>query len=343
MAEKIQAAYTHFRDKFTKNRENLGNDLRQVVKEKQGTNFQLNILFAIVMKKMGFQGDVVMLSTRANGKIHPVYPIAKKFNYFLTFVNDGEKEYLLDPSTRDLPFGMIPEKCVNGWGMLVTDIGYKQIPLQAGKDILSASGRFDLTEDGRIKGTLAKNYMGYQALNIREEIKEEGVDRYKEKMIDDTENFDISLIDYKGLDEATDKVEEQIEVEITGASQSMGNIIYLSPILDEGYDENPFKLKERSYPVDFGAEIKEILSFQINLPEGYEVDELPQPMAIAMPGNSARFVYNITQLGNSLNVISQILINKGEFLPEEYPYIKEFFDQIVSKQKEQVVLKKVSK
>jgi hypothetical protein len=70
------------------------------------------------------------------------------------------------------------------------------------------------------------------------------------------------------------------------------------------------------------------------------VDELPKPKLILMPGNSAKYSYNVTQMGNTLNVVSMLQINKSLFLQDEYPNLREFYNQIIAKQAEQIVLKK---
>lgn len=79
---------------------------------------------------------------------------------------------------------------------------------------------------------------------------------------------------------------------------------------------------------------------RISLPEGYSVDELPQPKVISLPNGAAKYTYNVSQLGNMLNVVSFLQINKSLFLQDEYPNLREFYNQLVAKQAEQIVLKK---
>jgi predicted PilT family ATPase len=79
---------------------------------------------------------------------------------------------------------------------------------------------------------------------------------------------------------------------------------------------------------------------KIKLPEGFTVDELPKPKVIILPNNSGKYTYNVTLMGNTLNVVSMLQINKSLFIQEEYPNLREFYNQIVAKQAEQIVLKK---
>jgi hypothetical protein len=104
--------------------------------------------------------------------------------------------------------------------------------------------------------------------------------------------------------------------------------------------ENIFKHEKREYPVDFGSPKDETYMSKIVIPDGYTIDELPKPKAMALPGNAAKYTYNVTQTGNVLNVISMLQINKSLFLQDEYPHLREFYNQVVAKQAEQIVLKR---
>ena len=59
-----------------------------------------------------------------------------------------------------------------------------------------------------------------------------------------------------------------------------------------------------------------------------------------MPENGAKYIYNVSQNGNLITVTSMFHINKSLFTQIEYPALREFYSQIVSKQAEQIVLKK---
>ena len=96
----------------------------------------------------------------------------------------------------------------------------------------------------------------------------------------------------------------------------------------------------REYPVDFGSAIEKIYISRIAIPEGYSVDELPLPKIILLPNGAAKYSYSVTRIGNSLNFISSLQINKSLFLQDEYPNLREFYNQLVAKQAEQIVLKK---
>jgi hypothetical protein len=61
---------------------------------------------------------------------------------------------------------------------------------------------------------------------------------------------------------------------------------------------------------------------------------------LVLPGNGMRYIYNISQIGNVITVMSSLQTNKTIFKKEEYLGLREFFSQLVAKQAEQIVLRR---
>jgi hypothetical protein len=124
------------------------------------------------------------------------------------------------------------------------------------------------------------------------------------------------------------------------AAAVAGDRLYLNPLLTEGETSNPFKQLTRQFPIDFGVPIDETFTATYTLPAGFTVEELPKPLALGLPNNGGRFTYQIQQKGNQLDVVSRITIRKPVYPANEYPFLKEFYDKILLKHGEKVVLKK---
>jgi len=135
-------------------------------------------------------------------------------------------------------------------------------------------------------------------------------------------------------------LKETYELAISEHVSAAANALYLNPLLLYRIDENPFKLENREYPVDYSSTFERVYMCRISIPDGYKIDELPQPKMLALPGNAGRYTYSVTQVGNLINVVSNFQINKSIFTQEEYPGLREFYNQVVAKQAEEIVLKK---
>ncbi|HEX7903738.1 MAG TPA: DUF3858 domain-containing protein, partial [Chitinophagaceae bacterium] len=111
--------------------------------------------------------------------------------------------------------------------------------------------------------------------------------------------------------------------------------------LGEGYKDNPFKSAERFYPVEMPYKMDEVYSLQMEVPAGYEVDELPKQLVVKLnEEGEGVFEYRISRSGNNISLRSRITMKRSNFLPEEYEMLREFFNLVVKKHNEQIVLKK---
>ena len=338
--EKINALYSFLQEKMTKGSANSDKSLRQSYINNVGTTWQINALLTIMLREAGFDSYMVASSTTSNGKLHPFYPMASKVNYYLTYVKVGELEYVMDPSTKNIPFGMLPRHAANEWGMLVSEDSYKKVSLKGSYDYNSYFGNFTINETGEISGEIKAKHNGYSAVSIKSDIEKEGKDKFVENRIEKSNDWTILSLDYDGYQDVTESIDETMTVESDQKAEGLGDIIYVPAILFAATEENPFKLKERNYPISFGSSIKEILTLTITIPDGFIIDELPKPAALGLPGNTGKFIFNTSVSGNIITVSSIIDIKKEEYSPDEYVYIKALFDQIVTKHNEQIVLKK---
>lgn len=339
--EKMKAIYYWVQDNFEVDVEYYEDNYKKIFEEKKGFAFDINFVLIMMLKEAGFNAEPLRISTRAHGKIHPFYPSLQNFNYLLCLVTHEQKEYFLDPSDKLLPFNTLGAKSLNGEGMVISRENPRMVALQPTmRSLKMLSTKIELDNEGNVQGEMQITRNGYEALDFQQKNKED-LDQYKE-------NFSKALADWtinSHTLQASDKpdaasITETVEMEVEQYAESMGDVIYVSPMLYGGIKENPFKNAERIFPIDYPYPIKEVVSFTITIPEGYVMEEGPSPVAFALPNNGGRFAFSVSANGRNLMITSQLMINKMEFLPEEYPILRQFYAQIVAKQSEQIVLKK---
>lgn len=144
----------------------------------------------------------------------------------------------------------------------------------------------------------------------------------------------------EGLDSSENILTLTYDLTQADYAEDASDIVYFSPVFDPYFESNPFKMEKREYPVEFNHPYTIQQNTFITLPEGYTVSELPKPLIIKMPDNSALFRFQVVQSGNGLFVTTGLTIKKSHFLPEEYESIKQFYQMIIDKQNELVVLDK---
>jgi Transglutaminase-like superfamily/Domain of Unknown Function with PDB structure (DUF3857) len=313
---------------------------KKVLEQKKGSSGDINILFAAMLNKAGLETDMILLSTRDHGFIRQQYPMRRQFNYVICAVRLADKTLFVDATNKYLPYDVLPSKCLNGQGFTVSkkNFGWIDITNKA-KEKTVVNADMALDASGELKGKVEYTRDGYDAQRMRESYMKDGEAKYVENFSKGRQ-WQIAKSEFQDVKEFGKQPKEIHEVSISEHSSTAGEVIYVSPFVTSQLSENPFKSDTRTYPVDYGNLTEKIYIVKIALPEGYAVDELPKSKIMALPGNAGRYLYNASQVGNSINITSSFMINKSLFTYEEYPDLKEFYNQVVAKQAEQIVLKK---
>ncbi|MBK9932901.1 MAG: hypothetical protein IPP05_01880 [Cytophagaceae bacterium] len=80
----------------------------------------------------------------------------------------------------------------------------------------------------------------------------------------------------------------------------------------------------------------------IHLPKGYKIESKPGNVALSNPDKSALFTFNSVydQANNTYTVVSKLTLKNSSYSSAQYHDLKEFYNRIVQKHAEQLVLKK---
>jgi hypothetical protein len=119
-----------------------------------------------------------------------------------------------------------------------------------------------------------------------------------------------------------------------------GDQYYFNPILTGELKENPFKAAARTYPVEMPYAMDETYSMMMDIPTGYEVDEMPKSAKVLYNTDEGFFEYLMIKSGDQIQFRTRIKLKKANYTPEDYASLRDFFGYIVKKQGEQIVFKK---
>jgi hypothetical protein len=323
------------------NRLSAESTIRKAFENHTGNAADINLMLVALLQEAGLDANPVILSTRDNGRILESYSMVSKFNYVIAQVTMNGQDLLLDATDPLLHPNMLPTRCLNGQGRLISKKNGRWVPLQSSERMTQVTSlRMQLDKAGQLTGTVDLSHGGYAALPARKVILTDGQEKYAESLRKAKSNWHIEKLDIKGAEKLTEAVGITCQVAIPEGAQMAGNMIYLKPLLTEGEQENPFRHDVRKFPVDFATPIDQTFVASYTLPEGYVVDEMPKNVIVELPEKGGRFSFMTAQNGNVIQVSSKISIRKSLYMPEEYPHLKEFYHQIVSKHAEQIVLKK---
>lgn len=341
--EKAKNIYAWVRDNITcTDHEDvyMNQGLKNIIKTKNGSVSEVNLLLAAMLRHEGIETDPVLLSTRSHGFIYPLYPLMSRFNYVICKTSIDGKEYFLDASEPRLGFGTLPVRCYNGTARVINKIGTAvELTADSLKERKNSTVFIINDEKGNMVGSMQQSPGKYESFSLRNRIKEKG----KEELVKEIKrDFGLAVEISNPKFDSLDKYEENLGISYDfDIKEEKEDIIYLNPMFGEGYKDNPFKSAERYYPVEMPYTIDETYNLQMEVPEGYLVDELPKQVMVKMnEQGDGQFEYRITQSGTSISMRSRLQIKRALFMPEEYEMLREFFAFVVKKHGEQIVFKK---
>ncbi len=316
--------------------------VKKAYKEKTGNSAEINLMLTSMLSHVGLDANPVLVS--ASNRVIALFPTVDGFNYVISRVKlaDGSHVYLDATDRYALP-NVLPDRVIRGSGRVISKNGTSQrVDFRPKKPSLKRySTQCEIDKDGVVKGKFNVRHMDYFAHDFRIENgakdDESKVKRFKKRFgLDEIEEYTV-----KGINEAGKGVSESFNFISYDQVESIENEMFFSPLLFLRDKENVFKSSNREYPIDFGYGYTNAYMISIKIPEGYEVVELPKSRAFKMPENIGAFSFRSNIANGTIQIVVNETVNQA-FLPSDYYLtLKEFYNQVVEKENEQIVLKKI--
>ena len=342
--EKIAAIFSFVKSKvkwnnFTSYYCNDG--VKKAYKDNIGNVAEINLMLTAMLRYAGIDANPVLLSTRDNGIA--LFPNRTAFNYVIAAVEIEEGLILLDASERYSVPNVLPTRDLNWFGRLIRKDGTSTQVNLTPNNLSTEINNLQVTLDnkGGISGKVRTQFAGHNALKFRQENINTNKETYLEKLESDEGSIEIS--DYvrdNDLD-LSKPIIETYSFKDTDAFEIINDKIYVSPLFFLSVNENPFKQETREYPVDFGFPFEDSYNVNIEIPEGYTIETLPAQAKFVTDENMAIFKYLISNTENKIQLRITTTINTAIVSSEFYPTLKDFFQKVIDKQNEKIVLKKL--
>jgi len=343
--EKIRKIYCLVRDKFSCTDYNAivtVSSLKDVFEKKAGSVAEINLLLTGMLRHENITADPVILSTRSHGFADQTYPLINQFNYVICVAYAGKKMFKLDASRPYSGFGHLVSDCYNGEARIIN--AEKPIVITISPDSIVESRLTSVfivnDEKGNPSGSY-KTILGNDgSYRLREELSKTSEKNYFKEIQTDYGN-DLS-IENTGID-SLGQYDFPVAVHYDFEMKNFlnGNVIYFNPMVAQEDKINPFKSIERHYPVEMPYKLEETYVLNMDIPKGYEVDELPKSARVAYNINEGIFEYLIQKNPDNIQMRVHLKLNQSYFPTDEYPTLRDFFGYVVKKENEQIVFKKI--
>ena len=318
------------------------NGIRKTLKEKKGNVADINLTLVGMLRYAGIDANPLIISTKENSI--PFFPTVDRLNYVLAYAVIDEEQYFLDATDEFSDVNVLPLKDYNWQGVLVDNnkMVWKKVAIREPETgITQYMVNASISEDGALEGNVMSRHTNHKAYSFRNNYNSEDLDAYLTEKEEGLENIEISNYKAQNAETYEGFVSESYDFYKEEGADVINDKLYIAPMLFLKSTENPFKLDEREYPIDFGYPLKERYMVNISIPENYTVESSPEPLILKLPENLGSFQLSNKILGNKIQLSASVELNKALMGPETYVYLKEFFNQMINKQKEQVVLTKV--
>ncbi len=339
--EKAKRIFKYVRDNFTATYSSymLEKSLKSILKAKTGNVAEVNLLLVAMLRKAGFDARPVMLSTRSHGFVYSLYPLMDRFNYVISQVYIDGKTYHLDASKPLLGFGSLTSDCYNGHARVIDD---QATPLEFNADSLlerKVSSVIIINTDKGYAGSMQQTAGPNESYSLRSRIREQGPENYFQAL---SKSYSHELeLSEAGIDSLR-RFEDPVNIHYNfNMKLDNEDILYINPMMTEGYKENPFKSATRLYPVEMPYTKDEVYLLRMEVPKGYEVDELPKQVIVKLnEDEDGIFEYRISNSNGVISMRSRLQLKRTVYAPDEYDMLRDFFNMVVKKHNEQIVFKK---
>lgn len=341
--EKAKKIYQYVRDNFVCTQLNslyTNQSLKATFKGGKGTAAEVNLLLTAMLRNAGLWADPVILSTAPHGYTLEMYPLLSRFNYVVTKVQADGKAIYLDAAHNHLGFARLLPECYNGHARVVNEEATPvYLVADSLKDRKITALLFSKGTQSLWQGHMNQTPGYFESYELRDRIKADGQEKFFKNIQKDL-GAEVKLANSQvdSLTNYDDPIGIHYDLEFNPEKE---DILYVNPMFGEGYKTNPFKSAERLYPVEMPYATDETYIFNMEVPDGYEVDELPKQIKAKFDEEGKTFFeYLIQNAGGIINLRSRIRIDRAYYEPDEYEVLREFFNLIVKKHSEQIVFKK---
>lgn len=253
---------------------------------------------------------------------------------------------IFDPTDDLTPFGQLRGELQANYGLLVTSEGGEliQLPqLPPAKNGVHRSGKFQLNANGDLSGDVTEMHLGDRAAQQRYYFRKAQKDTDKIKAIEgllgnSLGNYQITKAAVGNLNDTKLPLQYQYSFAVGKYAKPAGNLLLVRPrVLGNASTDLLEKKEPRKYPVEFEGPERNAMSYEITIPAGYEVDELPPPVDVeySFGGYHAKTVAQ----GNTLKYTRTYEIKQLSVPVSQAEDLKKFYRIIASDERNTAVLK----
>ena len=323
-------------------------------------------LMRSMLREIGVEAYHVPINTE-RGSITPDVPAYQGFDHVIIAiklpddVNDKSltaiyqhpklgRLLFFDPTNELTPFGQIGGYLQDNFGLLVSSDGGElvKLPHQAAEmNGITRTAKLSLEGDGTLKGDVTEFRVGDRAWTQRWALRTVTKESDRIKPIENLlagslSSYRITKASLLNLEVTDLPFGYKYSFQSDNYAKTAGNLILVRPRVMGSKSQAILETKDpRVFPIEFDGPVRDTDSFEIALPQGYEVDDVPPP--VDADYSFASYHSKTEVKGNVIAYSRTFEVKELSVPPTKADELKKFYRIIASDERNTAVLKPAAK
>jgi len=302
------------------------------------TNYMYSIL-----KEAGIPSSYTLVKAgRKANKVIADFP-SQQFNHVILCVPMQKDSVWLECTSQSQPAGYLGEFTYDRYALLINEDGGALVrtpvyTMKENEELRYVKAGLD--EEGTLLIKANTAYAGLQQDYYHGMINNLSKDKVKELLHEqlDFATYDIQSFDYKEKKSSLPVIEEALDIVVSNYATITGKRLFIIPnVMTRTHRRLPVD-STRKYDLELGYAYKDIDTVEINLPEGYSTESMPQDQSVT--SKFGKYNATVKLAGNQLLYCRSIEYNGGRFPAKDYADLVKFYDAIYKADRNKVVLVK---
>jgi hypothetical protein len=323
-------------------------------------------LMRSMLREIGIESYHVVINTQ-RGAISPETPAHHGFNHAITAIRLPDdlsdpslvatfqhpklgRILFFDPTDPMTPFGLIRGELQANYALLVRPDGGELValPQQSSKmNSVERTGRLTLDPTGKLKGEVKEVRLGDRASSERWQLRTVTKDTDQLKLIESLlagslSSFRITHASVTNLTHTDQPFGFEYAFESESYAKNVGKLLLVRPRVLGIKSSGLLETKEpRKFAIEFDGPVRDTDSFEITIPPGYEVDDLPPPVDAEY--GFASYHSKTEVKGNVIGYSRTFEVKELSVPVSKADDLRKFYRIIAGDERNTVVLKAVAK
>ena len=256
----------------------------------------------------------------------------------------GKRYLIFDPTWYLTPFGQLEDNLQGSYGVLIEGEDSQVIELPVMDPTLNTirrTGKFELSADGSLKGSVTDLRFGDLAETRRQVFSSEGEKKqteYVNRVIaQDFTGASMTGLKVENVDALNKDLTTTFDLQASHFASFTGPLLMIRPRVLGSYELDVDR-KPRHVEIDLEQTMQGTDEYDIELPQGYVVDELPDPVKIDV--GFASYVSSTELHGRVLHYSRTYTVRQVTVPATKYEAVQQLAAAIAADEGSQAILKR---